>query len=57
MITTEEHEALRQTFTSLDKNQDGMLEKDELLNGFIELYDETYAREECDRIFELVDVD
>ena len=23
----------------------------------IELYDETYAREECDRIFELVDVD
>ena len=41
----------------MDTNQDGMLQYDELCKGLTDLYGESYAVEECDRIFKLVDVD
>ena len=41
----------------LDTNKDGKLQYDELLQGYQEFYGVEYAKEEVDRIFELVDVD
>lgn len=41
----------------LDTNKDGKLQYDELLSGYQEFYGVEYAKDEVDRIFELVDVD
>ena len=57
MVTKEEQGRLQKVFIALDKNQDGYLQYDELLQGFTELYGEDHAKEEVDRIFALVDVD
>lgn len=38
-------------------NKDGKLQYDELLTGFTTFYGADYAKDEVDRIFELVDVD
>lgn len=56
MITKEEISRLQQVFQALDKNKDGKLQYDELLQGYEEFYGD-FAKEEVDRIFKLVDVD
>ena len=40
----------------MDKNKDGKLQYDELIEGYAEYYGE-FAQTEVDRIFKLVDVD
>ena len=57
MITKEETARLQQVFIQLDTNQDGKLQYDELLQGYEQYYGKEMAKEEVDRIFELVDVD
>ena len=57
MVSKEEQGKLQQVFLALDTNQDGMLQYDELCKGLTDLYGESYAIEEADRIFKLVDVD
>ena len=56
MVTKEEVARLQQVFHKLDKNQDGMLQYEELLDGYEEFYGD-FAKAEVDRIFKLVDVD
>jgi calcium-dependent protein kinase len=57
MATKEEMEELQKAFSSLDKNGDGKLSKDELLLGFTDIMGATAAEEEVDRIMNLVDTD
>ena len=56
MITKDEINRLQQVFQALDKNKDGKLQYDELINGYEEFYGD-FAKTEVDRIFKLVDVD
>ena len=34
-------------FQSFDKNNDGVLTRDEILQGYTQLYGESFAEEEC----------
>jgi len=56
MVTKEETAKLQQVFQKLDENKDGKLQYSELLKGFEEYYGDA-AKDEVDRIFEMVDVD
>jgi len=57
MATKEEMEELQKAFSSLDKNSDGKLSRDELLTGFTEIMGATAAEEEVERIMKMVDTD
>jgi calcium-dependent protein kinase len=57
LASKQETAQLQQVFHELDKNKDGKLQYDELMDGYQEFYGAEYAKEEVDRIFELVDVD
>jgi Ca2+-binding EF-hand superfamily protein len=35
------------TFQAFDKNKDGVLSRDEILQGYTSLYGESIAKEEC----------
>lgn len=48
---------MEKTFKSLDKNGDGVLQYEELLEGMIEVYGEAVGTVECDKIFKAVDAD
>lgn len=57
-MSKKEHDKLRAAFTALDKNADGKLSREELLNGYMELYgDKQRAEEEVTIIMNNVDVD
>lgn len=56
-FTNEEKDRLEELFESLDKNADGQLQKNELIDGYAELYDDKeFAIKEVERIFQNVDV-
>lgn len=57
MISKEEELRLQKVFLQLDTDGDGYLEYNELLKGLTAAYGESYAKEEADRVFALVDVD
>lgn len=40
LFTTDELEDQKKMFAKLDKNKDGMLQRDELIDGFREIYGE-----------------
>ena len=56
MVTKEEIARLQTVFHQLDKNKDGKLQYNEILEGYKEFHGD-FAKEEVDRIFALVDVD
>ena len=56
LVTKEETAKLQQVFIKLDINGDGKLQYDEILQGYKEWYGEG-AKEQVDRIFQLVDAD
>ena len=64
MVTKEEVARLQKVFKQLDKNKDGKLQYDEILDGYTDYYahlddneNGEWARKEVDRIFAMVDVD
>ena len=57
MASKEEMEQLQKAFSSLDKDSDGKLSKEELLIGFTEIMGAAAAEEEVQRIMRLVDID
>jgi calcium-dependent protein kinase len=55
--SSEDKERLEELFETLDKNGDGQLQKNELVDGFAELYgDRDIAKVEVDKIFKNVDI-
>jgi calcium-dependent protein kinase len=57
MATKEEMEELQKAFSSLDKNGDGKLSREELVVGFTDIMGAAAAGEEVERIMNLVDTD
>ena len=61
MSSKNEHEELIKTFKSFDKNGNGTISKDELLDGYRELHigrmSEEEIRKEVDDIMDRIDID
>lgn len=58
LVGKKEKAELQQTFTALDKNADGKLSKEELIEGYTTIYgDPKLAAKEVDQIMANVDVD
>lgn len=57
LTTKKEQAELQQVFDQLDTNKDGKLQYDELLQGFTHIHGATFAKDEVNRIFALVDSD
>lgn len=58
LMSKGEKEKLQQTFMALDKNADGKLSREELIQGYTEMYmDPDQAVKEVDNIMKNVDVD
>ena len=58
LITSKEKEQLQATFLTFDKDQDGKLGKEELIEGYREIFGEGYpAEEEVEKIMEKIDID
>ncbi len=54
--TKDDLKELEQTFKSMDTNGDGILSKDELLDGYTKIYgSRRLAGEEVDRVLEIAD--
>eukprot|EP00826_Nyctotherus_ovalis_P065374 TRINITY_DN9610_c0_g1_i8.p1 TRINITY_DN9610_c0_g1~~TRINITY_DN9610_c0_g1_i8.p1 ORF type:complete len:242 (+),score=42.48 TRINITY_DN9610_c0_g1_i8:147-872(+) len=58
LVNKEEKEKLKETFMALDKNADGKLSREELLEGYVKLYgSKVKAEVEVDNIMANVDID
>ena len=56
LTSHEELEKLRETFQKLDKNGDGVLSKEEIVEGYKGIMEDEEAIQEANRIFDAVDV-
>ena len=56
-ISTNDTKDLREVFRNMDKNGDGKLSKDELMEEYLKIMGESEAKEEVDRIMKEVDSD
>eukprot|EP01022_Parablepharisma_sp_SALTPOND_P021128 TRINITY_DN405_c0_g1_i1.p1 TRINITY_DN405_c0_g1~~TRINITY_DN405_c0_g1_i1.p1 ORF type:complete len:381 (-),score=53.11 TRINITY_DN405_c0_g1_i1:1145-2287(-) len=58
LITNKEKELFQSVFMSLDKDKDGKLGKEELIQGYKEIFGEGYpVEEEIEKIMEHIDID
>ena len=57
LVSQQEARKLAETFAELDKNSDGRLSKQELLQAYTELVGARQAAEEVERIMQTVDID
>jgi Ca2+-binding EF-hand superfamily protein len=58
LMTNKEKESMRSIFTSLDKNGDGCLTKEELMEGYIQFYgNKEKARAEVESLMANADAD
>ena len=58
LLSKKERDELQQTFMALDKNADGKLSREELVEGYTTIYgDVERASKEVDTIMDKVDVD
>ena len=56
LMSDDERNKAREAFIELDKNQDGKLQRDEILEGYRRIYGD-FAEEEVDKIMTQVDID
>lgn len=57
MLTKQEKENLSKIFKALDKNGDGKLSKDEILEGYNSFFGKHMEREDLEKLFEAADID
>jgi calcium-dependent protein kinase len=57
VISSEECRVLTQSFQSIDKNSDGKITRDELMEKYLEVMDEVTAREIVEKVMKEVDSD
>jgi len=57
LSTKEEKQQLIDTFKKLDTNGDGVLSREEILEGYRQLMSDEEAQEEVNKIMEMVDLD
>ena len=57
LVTKEETKDLEKMFQQLDKNGDGKLSKEEVLEGYEEVFNMPINEEEVDKMFDEIDID
>jgi len=57
LTTKDEREELARVFKLLDKNGDGRLSKDEVQEGYMEIYGKLVSNKEINDMFDSVDTD
>ena len=55
LLTKEEKDEMIELFKEIDKNGDGQLSKDELLEGYEKIFGTTVTAKEIDDIFDTLD--
>lgn len=56
-LTKEETDKMEEIFSSMDKNNDGMLSKEEIKEGYEEHFGQAIDDDEIDKIFDAIDTD
>lgn len=57
LLTKSEKENLARIFKAIDKNGDGKLSKEEILEGYDKFFGKTMDKEEIEKMFDAVDID
>lgn len=57
LVSKEEVENMEKIFMDMDENGDGMLSKDEIMNGYEKHFGEIIEQEEVDKMFDAIDTD
>ncbi len=56
LISKSEKETLAKIFKAMDKDGDGRLSKEEIMEGYEKFFGKTLNKEDVDKIFDLVDL-
>lgn len=56
-MSKNEKENLSKIFKAIDKNGDGKLSKEEIMEGYAEFFGKTLNKDDVDKLFDSVDID